>query len=763
MVPYRRNSPWSPAGRAAAGLFAGAVAAMAVDRPGQKPEPQGQHIHRAGVAPNVIKFAKRPSTTAIPLLLAIISLAAAGCQRPSPTREADAPPAPMAESTPAPTPAPPAAPPEQTPPAPEQTPAATPTPEPTASPTPAPTPVSEDVGEVPDLTPSAEPFQPADIVVELNGRTLNGMQLQMATALRPLPRLRINPWRDLPRLRGVALAHVAREVGAYDGLAAAAKARGLTLSDEQMTRLDNIIAQYAEAMLYTEHVVSRIGEAPEDALRALYEQHKAERYAVREEMRMRHIFTSTYIDHVVAEGETLESIAVAVAGDESVAPLILSDETKRPRVEGLPEVEEGARRLAPRPLIVGERLKVPARGAKEAAARERIEAALAELAAGRSFEEVAAEYSENERRGELWIIRPDEQDRPIMPELLAAFMQLEDGAYSQPLRTKHGFQVIQRVSYRPAGFTPFEQVRNSLADEWRSAETARLRKQFMLMVLGDPDVVTLHADRLNAEVAAPADVLLTIGERDYTREELTQALRDQFSATLTPDEFLSVLADSRVIAGELVRSYVTAKGLRETPDARLMAELASDSMLAINYLDALATEEITISDEEVAAYYAANEGSFREPESFELYAARNMAAAATDSAPDTISQLAVRSQGITTLDEFKRMAGEVNLATDRGVGPGGSMGRVPIQRLTPEELTAIRKVTPPGLTEPFIARGMANVYWVDAVHPERLAPLDEVRPRIEDALRREKGEALREQQLKLARPNVTVRVLIEKP
>jgi parvulin-like peptidyl-prolyl isomerase len=108
-------------------------------------------------------------------------------------------------------------------------------------------------------------------------------------------------------------------------------------------------------------------------------------------------------------------------------------------------------------------------------AREKADAALARLAAGEPFEELASELSDDDATrdagGDLGFLDPEE----IASELADAAAALEPGGTSGVTRSERGLHLVMLVERVEPGSRPFEQVRSELATEGARRLAARKR------------------------------------------------------------------------------------------------------------------------------------------------------------------------------------------------------------------------------------------------------------------------------------------------
>jgi len=108
----------------------------------------------------------------------------------------------------------------------------------------------------------------------------------------------------------------------------------------------------------------------------------------------------------------------------------------------------------------------------EAKARERIEEAAARIGAGEDFAAVARDVSEDLSRqigGEIgWVSRG-----AIPGPMEDLVWRLDTGETSGVLRGPYGYALIQVVDRRPAGPSPFEEVRDSVISDLEADRTAQ--------------------------------------------------------------------------------------------------------------------------------------------------------------------------------------------------------------------------------------------------------------------------------------------------
>lgn len=618
---------------------------------------------------------------------------------------------------------------------------------------------------------SAEKLAEDTPVLEIAGETIDIEHLRILYSVRPMQERRLDVIDQLPRLRGEDLKEVGGWVASYGLMARKAEESGITLDEGDEQAIKAQLGRLKEGALFIDVVASKLEPITDEQIEKQYETFK-ERFEILEELRMRHIFISTYVPYEVKEGDTLESIAREVSGDESMASAILSDETKRPRAESLPKPENvvpdhpaDARELAPRALTTGEKLLVP--GGKEVVedARNKALEAIAELEKGTSFEDVAASFSAAEQPGRLAIIRPKQDKQPIMQELREAFAALENGKWSQPIRTRHGWQVVMREGYTEAGYRPLDEVREQLKSTLENEQRTRLAEEFFNRAVQEKDVASVDVEKLKAENGSDDDVIVTIGEREFKRSDIAgMVARDlKTDETLQTEEGLrEAIAKSDAIRRALVESYMAAKGYADRKSMKDAERYLRETFLANRYLEKVATEQSgDIADEAIQKFYEDNKMRFRVVENYELYGAVVKLGEGTGSAEEEKQKLEGRLAAVQSLADFSKLATQVNPTGDiRFRGEGGIMGQVAPVRLRSQDLDAIKGVTIPGKSEVVVHEDEVIVYWVEKHNAETFRPVDEVRDQIKNVLQsdksREAAEKIREEYVEQATAEVKV-------
>ena len=375
-----------------------------------------------------------------------------------------------------------------------------------------------------------------------------------------------------------------------------------------------------------ENNVLDVGEAPDELLMERYEEEK-ERYRVFEELRFKHIFLSTYERYEVKEGDSLESIAEEIAGDADMADRIMTNENPPEVRAEVMETKDGEE-VAPRPLQPGEILRVPMSDKKVAEVRERAEKVMKEIEDGMEFDKAAEEYSETsaDNKGRMLVVRPEKDEKEILDDLKQAFLEAEDGELAGPVRTKHGFQIIERARYRAPGYRDFEDVKSGLAARWtgeqRQERFRNALEETCKRARNQGDVIEIEKDILmNAEKPENEnEVIMQIGDVKYIGENFVRDFGQKLDDVETYDDRLDLLIDLPLLQRKLVAWDSEILNLEEKPIFQKRWDWARASYLADSYLNHV-LEGFTYepTEEELAATFEQNKASFQRQPGAEVW------------------------------------------------------------------------------------------------------------------------------------------------
>jgi peptidyl-prolyl cis-trans isomerase C len=172
------------------------------------------------------------------------------------------------------------------------------------------------------------------------------------------------------------------------------------------------------------------------------------------------------------------SIVVRRFVDAEVAPgVAVSDAQARSWYDAHPEAVTRPEAVRISQIVV--RVPQGASAAARATAREKIEAVMKELRAGKDFGEMARLHSEGpeaKRNGDSgWVW----SGGGALPQVERAALALKPGETSDIIESRRGFHIIKATDRRPAGPAPFEETRERIIANLKDEQRAVHLKEYV--------------------------------------------------------------------------------------------------------------------------------------------------------------------------------------------------------------------------------------------------------------------------------------------
>lgn len=166
-------------------------------------------------------------------------------------------------------------------------------------------------------------------------------------------------------------------------------------------------------------------------------------------------------------------------------------------------------------------------------------------------------------------------------------------------------------------------------------------------------------------------------------------------------------------------SYLKSQGLT----AESFREVIRDDLIVEAAIEAAVVEEVSVSYDDVVAYYNVHGDEFEGPAEYHIKQI------VTDDKAKAEQSLAKLEYGTT----FEEVARELSLSPDRHMG--GDVGYTTLDALPPEVAAAVEKMRPGETSGIIETRYGFEIVRVVGVRDARRKPLTEVRTEIEDRLR----------------------------
>lgn len=192
-----------------------------------------------------------------------------------------------------------------------------------------------------------------------------------------------------------------------------------------------------------------------------------------------------------------------------------------------------------------------------------------------------------------------------LPELHKILRSIEDNEYSRPFPFRDGYSIAQRQLLIPGAYMPLESVYDLLREEWINEEDARLTNQFFSQVAEETRLVRVHPQNLvNAgALAFDSDILLSVGDRDFTRGELRAIVGWQLAPDVPHSErtFTDMVLKIAPVQRALIDYLIGKDDLMSSEEVQELRKSAEDTALVRELLDRRFAEEQPNANEEDAA------------------------------------------------------------------------------------------------------------------------------------------------------------------
>lgn len=237
---------------------------------------------------------------------------------------------------------------------------------------------------------------------------------------------------------------------------------------------------------------------------------------------------------------------------------------------------------------------------------------------------------------------------------------------------------------------------------------------------------------------------VTIGQNEITR--LLQGMPDTERAAIKNNRTgVENWLRQRVTSEALLRE-AQSKGWADRPEVKAKVDAAvrevTARLVSTSYLESVAQVPATYpSDAEVKAAYEQGKANFNLPATYrvaQIYLASNGGdAAATTKLRDEAKKLATQARG----GDFAALA-RSRSQDPRSAERGGEVGMLPLEQMLPEVRDAIAKLKVGQVSEPVQSPSGFHIVKLLETQPARTATLEEIKPRLQTALRDQRQQQL---------------------
>jgi len=212
-------------------------------------------------------------------------------------------------------------------------------------------------------------------------------------------------------------------------------------------------------------------------------------------------------------------------------------------------------------------------------------------------------------------------------ELADAAFALKPGELTGPLPTRIGWSIVRAESLSPADPARLSERRSSVralvrfrrAEALREELGRRLRAAHVVSideaVLAGITVGHLPDGRLVPKVGQPDSVVARVGDRSVTAGQLGMALQSRWTGVRNEEAALAARAIvlDRLVSSELMAIEALARGYGDTPEVQRAVHATRTQLLVSRYLREVVAADVSVTPEEMKAYYEEHKETFHRP------------------------------------------------------------------------------------------------------------------------------------------------------
>ncbi|RSE64969.1 peptidylprolyl isomerase [Alcaligenes faecalis] len=251
------------------------------------------------------------------------------------------------------------------------------------------------------------------------------------------------------------------------------------------------------------------------------------------------------------------------------------------------------------------------------------------------------------------------------------------------------------------------------------------------------------ASTVNGSAATPA--VATLGQVVVSQEELQQFLQ------VLPAAQREAMRNDRVVLEQWLRSRLAEKAVVEQAKAqewdkkaeiRSAIEEAQNQVILRSYLQSVSEPAADYpSEQDLQTAYQANQNQFQLPA---MYRLSQIFLSVPDKDEQALAQAKKRAdawvkqmrEGKADFAALAKEHSDEKISAERG----GDNGFLPMSQLVPAMRATVAKLEPGQLSDPIVQADGVHILQVTDLRPASVRSLDEVKPALRDALRRQRQQ-----------------------
>lgn len=251
------------------------------------------------------------------------------------------------------------------------------------------------------------------------------------------------------------------------------------------------------------------------------------------------------------------------------------------------------------------------------------------------------------------------------------------------------------------------------------------------------------ASTVNSSAATPA--VATLGQVVVSQEELQQFLQ------VLPAAQREAMRNDRVVLEQWLRSRLAEKAVVEQAktqewdkkaEIRSAIEEAQDQVILRSYLQSVSEPAADYpSEQDLQMAYQANQDQFQLPA---MYRLSQIFLSVPDKDEQALAQAKKRAdawvkqmrEGKADFAALAKEHSDEKISAERG----GDNGFLPMSQLVPAMRATVAKLEPGQLSDPIVQADGVHILQVTDLRPASVRSLEEVKPALRDALRRQRQQ-----------------------
>jgi len=597
-------------------------------------------------------------------------------------------------------------------------------------------------------TATATEKAPNPQVAKFDGRLLTMDEFVKGISIRGDFRLRGSNPEQLRRMRKDNLEEIVKDYLFNEALAKMATEQGLAEDAKVKDQINRWRDQSLATVIYQKEVIQKCPTPSNEEVKQYYEDNK-EKLLQPFSFSMRHIFLSTLKPYTAKEGDTLESIAKEISGDEKMVEFILSDDNQ---YKDYRYVKPEDRAVKPfHPLQPGEKLLAPMSKEETDAVISRAKKILEEAKSGVDFSLLAKKYSEGDKNaGEVKTVTPSKEPRPISPQILEAVKKLSPGSVSDIIHSNRGFNIIRLEDKKEEGYMPFDKVKDNISRMLHIAQVKKREGDSLYDFANLTPGITMNENIFTAENRTSDSLIIAIDTKtSFTLADFDNTIPQPLRTPLKTNRERFILAlNSQKILMPLLIKYGQYKKIEESPEFQDIFNNRKIQILADAMRRKLFGEQPKPSEDEMKEYYEKNKTSkFTTPKQYDISliglkigepGQKLDPKEREERIAKNKKRLAEILPSLKTKQDFEKTA--LDMSEDPTGPRKGAVGIIPVTYHNGFD-GRLEKMKVDDVSEPFEFGNFVYLLRVNNINPEEVRSFDDCKKLIENDLMNERQRA----------------------